>query len=95
MLSCFLFFYPLHLYVFVLIFQYYVVLLERTNKDIIYKGRRYSIDILIYAFNLNHKSPDCYEEDRKVVCLLSKYLIRDISSNIRVDSGNVTDGVNS
>ena len=28
-------FYPLHLYVFVLICQYYVVLLERTNKDII------------------------------------------------------------
>ena len=35
MLSCY-FFYPLHLYVFVLICQYYVVLLERTNKDIIY-----------------------------------------------------------
>ena len=32
-----LFFYPLHLYVFVLICQYYVVLLERTNKDIIYR----------------------------------------------------------
>ena len=32
------FFYPLHLYVFVLICQYYVVLLERTNKDIIYKA---------------------------------------------------------
>ena len=31
-----MFFYPLHLYVFVLICQYYVVLLERTNKDIIY-----------------------------------------------------------
>ena len=30
------FFYPLHLYVFILICQYYVVLLERTNKDIIY-----------------------------------------------------------
>ena len=30
-------FYPLHLYVFVLICQYYVVLLERTNKDIIYR----------------------------------------------------------
>ena len=29
------FFYPLHLYVFVLICQYYVILLERTNKDII------------------------------------------------------------
>ena len=29
-------FYPLHVYVFVLICQYYVVLLERTNKDIIY-----------------------------------------------------------
>ena len=28
--------YPLHLYVFVLICQYYVVLLELTNKDIIY-----------------------------------------------------------
>ena len=35
MLSC-NFFYPLHLYVFVLICQYYVVLLERANKDIIY-----------------------------------------------------------
>ena len=31
--------YPLHLYVFVLICQYYVVLLERTNKDIIYITR--------------------------------------------------------
>ena len=31
-----LFSYPLHLYVFVLICQYYVVLLERMNKDIIY-----------------------------------------------------------
>ena len=29
-------FYPLHLYVFVLICQYYVVLFKRTNKDIIY-----------------------------------------------------------
>ena len=29
-------FYTLHLYVFVLICQYYVVLLERTKKDIIY-----------------------------------------------------------
>ena len=28
-------FYPPHLYVFILICQYYVVLLERTNKDII------------------------------------------------------------
>ena len=31
-----LFSYQLHLNVFVLICQYYVVLLERTNKDIIY-----------------------------------------------------------
>ena len=53
------------------------------------KGRRYSIDMLIYAFNLYHKSPACYEEVRKVLCLPSKHLIRDISSNIRVDSGNV------
>ena len=30
-------FYPLHIYVFVLICQYYVVLHERTNKDIIYR----------------------------------------------------------
>ena len=29
--------YPLHLYVFVLICQCYVVLLERTNNDIIYR----------------------------------------------------------
>ena len=35
-------FYPLHLYVFVLICQYYVVLLERTNKDIIYNTFLYS-----------------------------------------------------
>ena len=53
------------------------------------KGRRYSIDMLIYAFNLYHKSPACYEEVRKVLCLPSKHLIRDISSNIRVDSGNI------
>ena len=44
--------------------------------------------MLIYAFNLYHKSPACYEEIRKVLCLPSKHLIRDISSNIRVDSGN-------
>ena len=25
------------------------------------KGRRYSIDMLIYTFNLYHKSPACYE----------------------------------
>ena len=36
------FFYPLHLYVFVLICQYYVVLLERTNKDIIYSNTRFT-----------------------------------------------------
>ena len=36
-----------------------------------------------------YKSPACYEEVRKVLCLPSKHLIRDISSNIRVDSGNV------
>ena len=52
------------------------------------KGRRYSIDMLIYAFNLYHKSPACYEEVQKVLCLPSKHLIRDISSYIRVDSGN-------
>ena len=45
--------------------------------------------MLIYAFNLYHKSSACYEEVRKVLCLPSKHLIRDISSNIRVDSGNV------
>ena len=39
MLSCyFLFFFTLHLYVFVLIWQYYVVLPERTNKYIIYNN---------------------------------------------------------
>ena len=53
------------------------------------KGRRYSIDMLIYAFNLYHKSPACYEEVRKVLCLHSKNLIQEIRSNIRVDSGNV------
>lgn len=53
------------------------------------KGRRYSIDMLIYAFNLYHKSPACYEEVKKVLILPSKHLIRDISSNFRVDSGNV------
>ena len=53
------------------------------------KGRRYSVDMLIYAFNVYHKTPTCYEEVRKVLCLHSKHLIRDISSIIRVDSGNV------
>ena len=44
-----LFFYPLYLYVFVLTGQYYGVLLERTNKDIIY--------IYIYInISVNHKS---------------------------------------
>ena len=35
------------------------------------KGRRYSIDMLIYTFNLYNKSPACYEEVRKVLCLPS------------------------
>ena len=39
------FFYPLHLYVFVLICQYYVVLLERTNKDIIYSQARSALTV--------------------------------------------------
>ena len=43
------FFYPLHLYVFVLICQYYVVLLERTNKDIIYSDE----DVLYDSSVLN------------------------------------------
>ena len=51
-------FYPLHLYVFVLICQYYVVLLERTNKDIIYiyivkyDGMRYdTMKVIQYILN--------------------------------------------
>ena len=40
-------FYPLHLYVFVLICQYYVVLLERTNKDIIYESIEKTVKIII------------------------------------------------
>ena len=33
------------------------------------KGRRYSIEMLIYAFNVFHKSTACYEEVQKVLCL--------------------------
>ena len=53
------------------------------------KGRRYSIDIIIYSFSIFHKSPACYAKLRKTLCLPSKELLRDISSNMRVDSGNV------
>ena len=53
------------------------------------KGKRYSIDMLLYAFNLYHKSPACYEEVRKVLWLHSKHLIRYISWTIRLDFGNV------
>ena len=53
------------------------------------EGRRYLIDMLIYAFNLYHKSPGCYEEVRIVLCRPSKHIIRDISSYIRVNFGNV------
>ena len=53
------------------------------------KGRRYSIDILIYSFSIYHKSPACYTELRKLLCLPSKELLRDISSNISIGSGNV------
>ena len=58
MLSCY-FFYPLHLYVFVLICQYYVVLLERTNKYIIYivgreqTGNREGCSTIAHAFVLH------------------------------------------
>ena len=44
-------FYRLHLYVFVLICQYYVVLLERTNKDIIYIVRK---NINIYKIRIKY-----------------------------------------
>ena len=53
------------------------------------KGRRYSIDIIIYSFSIFHKSPACCGELRKTLCLPSKELLRDISSNMCVDSGNV------
>ena len=57
-----IFFYPLHLYVFVLICQYYVVLLERTNKDIIY-----SIDM--YTLIYNSYSHLIYLELMHILCL--------------------------
>ena len=53
------------------------------------KGRRYSIDIIIYSFLFFYKLPACYEALRNTLCLPSNKLLLDISSNMHIDSGNV------
>ena len=40
------------------------------------KGRRYSLDMLICAFTLYHKSPACYLQILKLLCLPSVSLLR-------------------
>ena len=54
-------------------------------------GRSYSIDddLIIYLFLIFYKSPACYDSLRKTLCLPSNKLLRDISSNMHIDSGNV------
>ena len=53
-------------------------------------GRSYSIDLIIYSFLIFYKSPACYEALRDTLCLpISIKLLRDISSNMHIDSGNV------
>ena len=42
-------------------------------------GRRYSLDMLICAFTLYHKSPACYLQILKLLCLPSVSLLRTLS----------------
>ena len=54
------------------------------------KGRRYSIDMLICAFAWYHKSPACYLQIKKLLCLPSVRLLRSLSSSLDVGKGNVS-----
>ena len=52
-------------------------------------GRSYSINLIIYSFLILYKSPACYGGLRKTLYLPSNKLLRDISSNMHIYSGNV------
>ena len=54
------------------------------------KGRRYSIDMLICAFAWYHKSPACYLQIKKLLCLPSVRLLCSLSSSLDVGEGNVS-----
>ena len=49
--------------------------------------RRFSVETLILAFTLFHKSNACYTELQNTLCLPSKRMLRDISSNLSVNAG--------
>ena len=54
------------------------------------KGSRYSIDMLISAFAWYHKSPACYLQIKKLLCLPSVRLLRSLSSSLDVGEENVS-----
>ena len=54
------------------------------------KGRRYSLDMLICAFTLYHKSPACYLQILKLLCLPSVSLLRALSANLNVGESYVS-----
>ena len=54
------------------------------------KGKRYSIDMLICAFAWYHKSPACYLQIKKLLCIPSVCLLRSLSSSLDVGEGNVS-----
>ena len=54
------------------------------------KGRRYSIDMLICTFAWYHKSPACYLQINKLLCLPSVRLLRSSSSSLDAGEGNVS-----
>ena len=54
------------------------------------KGKRYSIHMLICAFAWYHKSPACYLQVKKLLCIPSVCLLRSLSSSLDVGEGNVS-----
>ena len=54
------------------------------------KGRRYSIDMLLFAFTLYHKSPACYLQVLNLLCLPSVRLLKALSANLNIGEGNVS-----
>ena len=54
------------------------------------KGKLYSIDMLICAFDWYHKSPACYLQIKKLLCLQSVCLLRSLSSSLDVGEWNAS-----
>ena len=54
------------------------------------KGRRYSIDMLLFAFTLYHKSPACYLQVLNLLCLPSVRLLKALSANLNIGEGNIS-----